>query len=62
MESEVTTCFECGRSTSDLPVGIEITYQDGSVKSTNSQEYPLCLSCFAVETHGSYQAHKKGRR
>lgn len=62
MESEITTCFECGRSTADLPVGIEITYQDGSVKSTNSQEYPLCLSCFAVETHGSYQAHKKGRR
>lgn len=62
MVSEVEICYECGWSTVDLPVEIQITYKDGSVKSTNSEEQPLCLSCLAEELHGTYQAHKKGHR
>ena len=59
-ELQPIICFECGRNTVDFPVAIEITYRDGSVHSTYDKDYPLCLSCYAIETHGSYQAQKIG--
>lgn len=61
-EFEGIVCHECDRKILDYPLEVHVTYRDGSVKTSNDREYPLCLSCFALEIHGSYQAHKAGVR
>ena len=64
MEKELQPiiCPECDKKSLDYPLKLHISYRDGSMSSTNDGDEPLCLSCLAIEIHGSYQAHKSGIR